>query len=136
MYDRPRARTPRSKQGKHAVNVYTDKELWAFLITSLEKKKENKRKRDPDMLRNAVLELTVQRLNEEIIERCTSKVKRQRMDDSYEWPGSTNSLGWSMTASYQDNEDLLGIDAFFQKISACEGKSNASTIPGRWVSTQ
>lgn len=69
------------------------------------------------MLRNAVLELTVQRLNEEITERCMNKVKRRKVDDSYEWQESSNGLGWNMTASYQDDEDLLGIDDFFQRIS-------------------
>lgn len=102
MHSRPSVRT---SHGKHSR--YTDKELWCLLTTSLEKKKANKRKRDPDMLRNAVLELTVQRLNEEITERCMNKVKRRRLEDSYEWPESANGLGWNMTASYQDDEDLL-----------------------------
>lgn len=105
----------RVKHGKHSL--YTDKELWSLLTTSLEKKKANKRKRDPDMLRNAVLELIVQRLNEEITERCMNKVKRRKVDDSYEWHESSNGLGWNMTASYQDDEDVLGIDGFFQRIS-------------------
>ena len=34
-----------------------------------------------------------------------------------------------MTASYQDDEDLLGIDDFFQKLStSCESRKNAPVI--------
>ena len=124
MHSRPR-------HGKHSI--CTDKELWALLTTSLEKKKANKRKRDPDMLRNAVLELTVQRLNEEITERCMRKVKRRKQNETYEWHGSPNGLGWNMTASYQDDEDLLGIDDFFQKLStSCESRKNAPVISDHW----
>lgn len=121
------ARTKRefTKNRHDKQSVYTDKELWSFLSTSIEKKKANKRKRDPDMLRNAVLELTVQRLNEEITERCMNKVKRKKIDDSYEWQGPLNGLGWNMTASYQDDEDLLGIGAFFQKIRSCQSRNSA-----------
>lgn len=82
------------------------------------------------MLRNAVLELTVQRLNEEITERCMNKVKRRKMDDAYEWQESPSGLGWNMTASYQDDEDVLGIDDFFQKIStSCKTGISLTSIP-------
>ena len=86
------------------------------------------------MLRNAVLELTVQRLNEEITERCMNKVKRRKIDDSYEWQESPNGLGWNMTASYQDDEDILGIDDFFQKLStSCKiPKSVPSISDHQW----
>ena len=114
MHSRPNLR---KRCGKRSV---TDRELWSLLSTSLEKKKANKRKRDPDMLRDAVLELTVQRLNEEITERCLRKVKRRKVDDSYEWRECPNGLGWNMTASYQDDEDILGIDDFFQRINSCQ----------------
>ncbi|KAJ7390811.1 N-acetyltransferase 6 [Desmophyllum pertusum] len=124
MHSRP---ILKAKRGKHSL--YSDKELWSLLSTSLEKKKANKRKRDPDMLRNAVLELTVQRLNEEITERCMNKVKRRKLDDSYEWQESPDGLGWNMTASYQDDDDLLGIDDFFQKLStSCRTRKSISTI--------
>ncbi|RMX39867.1 hypothetical protein pdam_00013446 [Pocillopora damicornis] len=103
MHSRPIVKTKRSKH-----SVYSDRELWSLLTTSLEKKKANKRRRDPDMLRNAVLELTVQKLNEEITDRCMKKVKRRKLEDSYEWQESPDGLGWNMTASYQDDEDLLG----------------------------
>lgn len=79
------------------------------------------------MLRNAVLELTVQRLNEEITERCMNKAKRRKLEDSYEWQESTDGLGWNMTASYQDDDDLLGIDDFFQKLStSCRTRNSIS----------
>ena len=81
------------------------------------------------MLRNAVLELTVQKLNEEITDRCMKKVKRRKLEDSYEWQESPDGLGWNMIASYQDDEDLLGIDDFFQKLStSCKTRNNSSTI--------
>lgn len=102
MHSRP---SLKAKRGKHLF--YTDKELWSLLTTSLEKRRANKRKKDPDMLRNAVLELTVQRLNEEITERCMNKAKRRKLEDSYEWQESPDGLGWNMTASYQDDDDLL-----------------------------
>lgn len=102
MHSRPIVKTKRSKH-----SVYSDRELWSLLTTSLEKKKANKRRRDPDMLRNAVLELTLQKLNEEITDRCMKKVKRRKLEDSYEWQESPDGLGWNMTASYQDDEDLL-----------------------------
>ena len=79
------------------------------------------------MLRNAVLELTVQRLNEEITERCMNKAKRRKLEDSYEWQESPDGLGWNMTASYQDDDDLLGIDDFFQKLStSCRTRNSIS----------
>lgn len=79
------------------------------------------------MLRNAVLELTVQRLNEEITERCMNKAKRRKLEDSYEWHESQGGLGWNMTASYQDDDDLLGIDDFFQKLSTtCRTRNSIS----------
>ena len=122
MHSRP---SLKAKRGKHSF--YTDKELWSLLTTSLEKKKANKRKRDPDMLRNAVLELTVQRLNEEITERCMNKAKCRKLEDSYEWQESPDGLGWNMTASYQDDDDLLGIDDFFQKLStSCKTRNSVS----------
>lgn len=124
MHSRPIVKTKRSKH-----SVYSDRELWSLLTTSLEKKKANKRRRDPDMLRNAVLELTVQKLNEEITDRCMKKVKRRKLEDSYEWQESPDGLGWNMTASYQDDEDLLGIDDFFQKLStSCKTRNNSSTV--------
>ena len=128
MHSRPIVKTKRSKH-----SVYSDRELWSLLTTSLEKKKANKRRRDPDMLRNAVLELTVQKLNEEITDRCMKKVKRRKLEDSYEWQESPDGLGWNMTASYQDDEDLLGIDDFFQKLStSCKTRNNSSTISETW----
>lgn len=93
---------------------HTDKELWSMLSLALEKKKANKRKREPDMYRNAILELTVQRLNDEITERCIKKIKRRRTDENYHWKDGEH--GWSMNASYQD-DDILGIDDFFSKLS-------------------
>lgn len=125
MHVQTRTKREFAKNRHDKQSMYTDKELWSFLSTSIEKKKANKRKRDPDMLRNAVLELTVQRLNEEITERCMNKVKRKKIDDSYEWQGPLNGLGWNMTASYQDDEDLLGIGAFFQKIRSCQSRNSA-----------
>lgn len=121
MHSRPSLKV---KHGKRSI--YSDKELWSLLTTSLEKKKANKRKRDPDMLRNAVLELTVQRLNEEITERCMKKAKRRKVEEPYNWQESSDGLGWNMTASYQD-DDLLGIDDFFQKLStSCKALSSIS----------
>ena len=116
-----RRMTPERRSGKHS-----DSELWSLLSLALEKKKANKRKRDPDMYRNAVLELTVQKLNDEITDRCMKKIKRSRSDETYHWKGGES--GWSMNASCQD-DDILGIDDFFSKLSCkpCE-EENSSYI--------
>jgi len=84
---------------------HSDKELWSMLSMALEKKKANKRKREPDMYRNAVLELTVQRLNDEITDRCMKKIKRRKTDENYRWKDGEG--GWSMNATCQDDDILV-----------------------------
>lgn len=103
---------------------HSDKELWSMLSMALEKKKANKRKREPDMYRNAVLELTVQRLNDEITDRCMKKIKRRRTDENYRWKDGEG--GWSMNATCQD-DDILGIDDFFSKLSCKSEELNSNS---------
>lgn len=59
-----------------------------------------------DFYRAAVLEFSLQRLNDEITERCNRKAKRRRKSEAYEWNGGSNG-GWSMKSSQKDDEDLL-----------------------------
>ena len=56
-----------------------------------------------------------------------NKAKRRKLEDSYQWQESSDGLGWNMTASYQDDDDLLGIDDFFQKLStSCRTRNSIS----------
>lgn len=71
-----------------------------------------------DFYRAAVLEFSLQRLNDEITERCNRKAKkRRRKSEPYEWNDGANGAGWSMKSSKKDDDDLLGIDEFFRKLS-------------------
>ena len=96
-----------------------DKEVWSFLASAMDKKRTAKRKR-PDMCREALLQLTVQRLNDEIAERCMKKTKKQRVEEEYLWKYD-DANGWCMpNGSYQDDDEwdaLLGINSFFSELS-------------------
>lgn len=70
------------------------------------------------MFREAVLESVVQKLNEEIMERCMTK--KRKHDEAYDWRGGSSGHGWNMTSSFQEDEDVLGIDGFFRKLSSCK----------------
>lgn len=95
-----------------------DKEVWSFLASALDKKRAAKRKR-PDMYKEALLQRTVQRLNEEITERCMKKTKKRKVEEKYNWKDGPN--GWCMTnGSYQEDDEcdaLLGINSFFNELS-------------------
>jgi len=97
------------KRHSHRYKRYSesDKELWSILSSSLEKKKSIKRKRNTDFYRAAVLEFSLQRLNDEITERCNRKAKRRRKSEVYEWHDATNGVGWNMKSSKKDDDDLL-----------------------------
>jgi len=106
----------------------SDKELWSILSSSLEKKKNIKRKKHMDFYRAAVLEFSLQRLNDEITERCNRKAKRRRKSEVYEWhDGSNSGVGWNMKSSRKDDEDLLGIDEFFRKLSKWKPSDESDT---------
>ena len=95
-----------------------DKEVWSFLASALDKKRAAKRKR-PDMYREALLQRTVERLNEEITERCMKKTKKKKVEQKYDWKDGPN--GWCMTnGSFQEDDEcdaLLGINSFFSELS-------------------
>jgi hypothetical protein len=101
---------------KHRRYVESDKELWSILSICLAKQRATKRKRTPDFYKEAVIEKSIRRLNDEITERCMRKAKRRR-SEPYEWKNTANN-GWKTTgaASFQDDEDLLGIDNFFREL--------------------
>ncbi|EDO44031.1 predicted protein [Nematostella vectensis] len=103
----------------------SDKELWSLLSICLAKQKAMKRKRTPDFYKVAVLEKSIRRLNDEIADRCLRKTKRRRKSAAYEW--NSGGHGWNTTASFQDDEDLLGIDDFFRELSKCNPKNCNST---------
>lgn len=105
----------------------SDKELWSILSSSLEKKKSIKRKRNMDFYRAAVLEFSLQRLNDEITERCNRKAKRRRKSEAYEWHDESDGVGWNMKSSRKDEDDLLGIDEFFKKLSKWKPSSKSDT---------
>jgi len=115
-------RLTRPRQTKRYTE--SDKELWSILSSSLEKKRSIKRKRHMDFYRAAVLEFSLQRLNDEITERCNRKSKR-RKSDAYEWHDGSNGVGWNMKSSRQDDDDLLGIDDFFRKLSKCKPENGS-----------
>lgn len=85
----------------------SDKELWSILSSSLEKKKTVKGRKHMDFYRAAVLEFSLQRLNDEITERCNRKAKRRRKSEAYEWHDGSNGVGWNMKSSRKDDDDLL-----------------------------
>ena len=103
---------------KRRCRQSSDRELWSLLSTAIDKKRANRKRRDPDMFREAVLESVVQKLNEEIMERCMTK--KRKHDESYDWRGGSSGHGWNMTSSFQEDEDVLGIDDFFRKLSSCK----------------
>lgn len=112
--------SPLTERRKKRSRRSSDKELWSLLSTAIDKKRANRKRKDPDMLREAVLESVVQKLNEEITERCMSKTKKRKIDESYDWrEEGFGGHGWSMTSSFQE-EDILGIDDFFRELSSCK----------------
>lgn len=116
------------RRSRHAKRYSeSDNELWSILSSSLEKKKTIKRKRQMDFYRAAVLEFSLQKLNDEITERCNRKAKRRRKSEVYEWHDGSNGGGWSMKSSRKDDEDLLGIDEFFRKLSKWKPSNESDT---------
>ncbi len=94
----------------------SETEMWSFLSSALDKKRAAKRKR-PDMYREALLQRTVQRLNDEITERSMKRTKKRKSEEKYEWQDGPN--GWCMTNGMsQDDDDLLGINSFLSELSS------------------
>lgn len=120
-------RSETAKRIKHGRYSESDKELWSILSASLEKKKSIKRKRSMDFYRAAVLEFSVQKLNDEITARCNRKAKRRRKRERYEWHDGSNGVGWNMKNTQKDDDDLLGIDDFFRKLSKWKPENSSST---------
>lgn len=115
----------------------SETDMMLFLESALNKKRAVKRRR-PDMYREALLQQTVQRLNDEIIERSRRRTKKRKFEEKYEWQSGPN--GWLMSDK-QDNEEidnLLGINSFFSELSNTKkikqrqeelNKSNCCVLP-------
>ena len=94
----------------------SESEMWSFLESAIDKKRAAKRKR-PDMYREALLQRTVQRLNDEITERSRRRTKKRRKSETYEWQDGPN--GWCMNSDMsEDEDDLLGINSFLSELSS------------------
>lgn len=93
----------------------SETEMWSFLESALDKQRAAKRKR-PDMYKEALLQRTVQRLNDEITERSMKRTKRRKNEEKYEWQNGPN--GWCMTDTSQDDDDILGINSFLSELSS------------------
>ena len=94
----------------------SETEMWSFLESAIDKKRTAKRKR-PDMYREALLQRTVQRLNDEITERSRKRTKKRKSEETYEWQDGPN--GWCMSNGMnQDDDDLLGINSFLSELSS------------------
>lgn len=92
----------------------SETEMLSFLSSALDKKRAAKRRR-PDMYREALLQRTVQRLNDEITERSRKRTKKRKSEAKYEWHDGPN--GWCMTDG-EDDDDLLGINSFLSELSS------------------
>jgi hypothetical protein len=94
----------------------SETEMWSFLASAIDKKRAAKRRR-PDMYREALLQRTVQRLNDEITERSMKRTKKRKSEEKYEWQDGPN--GWCMTDGMnEDDDDLLGINSFLSELSS------------------
>ena len=97
---------------------FSEAEMFTFLASALDKKRAAKRKR-PDMYREALLQRTVQRLNDEITERSMKRTKKRKCEEKYEWQDGPN--GWCMSDSTtHDDDDLLGINSFLSELSSAK----------------
>ena len=97
---------------------FSETEMWTFLSSALDKKRAAKRRR-PDMYREALLQRTVQRINDEITERSMKRTKKRKSEEKYEWQDGPN--GWCMTdemSQDDDDDDLLGINSFLSGLSS------------------
>lgn len=83
------------------------------------KQQQNKRKRDPDMYLDAVLECTVRKLNRERMEKDEALRKRQRIDtsDRGSYCASTNA---SLSGKISDASRTLNDDSLVCKNNDCD----------------